>query len=104
MKPPTFDQLVTTDDKPWSITWRGRTWRRSDMTVEHARIIGEFLGTDTWTWHALHPARGPLHLVAVVVACLCVDGNIRTPEGVAVVVDLFDPFTIDELRQALRVE
>lgn len=49
----------------WSITHAGTTWSEADLTVQHAVLITDGLGTDTWDFN---PAGGPRKLVSVLAA------------------------------------
>lgn len=90
----------------WAIRWNGREWRRSDVTAEHLRIIAELTGVDSWTsidLDDLHPAYGPLRVLALIVAFTCVDERVRGRTAVLRVVESFASVPADELLAAVRL-
>jgi hypothetical protein len=55
----------------WQITWGGKTWRDTDLTVGHVAVILQIAGTDDWS--LCDPFGGPGALMGVVTALVAVD-------------------------------
>lgn len=100
--PPTGPPIA----RPWTVTFRGDTFTPADITVEHLRIVAELAGFDSWDWIDLddiHPARGPLRLLALLVARRCVADGIQGRAAVLRVAAKFDDVTLTELTDAITL-
>jgi hypothetical protein len=64
----------------WTLTWGERAWTAEDLTGRHLALIAVGLGTDTWD---ISPTTGPVHLLAVLGACLAVDEGRELAEVMA---------------------
>ena len=98
---------TATQAPEWTIDWRGNTWHSTDITGHHAAAVAELLGIDPgWEWFdvaSLHPARGPLHVMTLIAACVCVDTDVRGAAARTAVLATIKEATIDELIAAVRV-
>lgn len=56
----------------WRVTWGDRSWTEDDLTGRHLSLIVVGLGADTWD---IAPTKGPMHLMAVLAACVCVESG-----------------------------
>ena len=96
-----------TEATAWTIDWRGHTWHSTDLTGNHAAAVAELLGVDPgWEWFdvaALHPARGPLHVMALVAAFLCIDSDVRGMAARTAVLAGVKEATVDELVAAVHI-
>ena len=91
----------------WVIDWRGNTWKSTDLTGEHASAVAELLNIDpTWDWFdvsELHPARGPLALMALIAAFTCVDQEVVGVAARRAVLDAIKEASLDELIASVRI-
>jgi hypothetical protein len=91
----------------WSLTWQGRTWTNRDLTGEHAAAVGEMLGmSPTWDWFdmtELHPALGPLQVMALIAAFVVVDDGVQGTAARIRVLDAIKGATVDDLLEAINL-
>lgn len=56
----------------WRVAWGKESWTEDDLTGRHLSLIVVGLGDDTW---AVEPTKGPMHLMAVLAALVCVSSG-----------------------------
>lgn len=81
----------------WKLTWDGRVWASTEMTVAHAIAVGTLLGRHEWL--ALEPPRSPEYVHAWLLVLLANEvGMARAMELVngAPMQALIDAVVIDE--------
>lgn len=81
----------------WKLTWDGRVWASTEMTIAHAIAVGVLLGRHEWL--ALEPPRSPEFVHAWLLALLANEvGMPRAMELVngAPMQALVDAVVIDE--------
>jgi hypothetical protein len=91
----------------WTLTWNDKTWTDHDLTGEHAAAVGEMLGVSpTWDWFdlsELHPAMGPLQVMALLAAFVVVDEGVKGTAARVAVLDMIKRASVDDLLEALTL-
>lgn len=100
--------MTITETQPdWFLDWRGETYDSTQLTGHHAAAVAEMLGfAPPWDWFDvsdLHPLHGPLPLMALLAAFVCVDGDVRGSAARKAVLDALKDLTLDELTSAVRL-
>lgn len=91
----------------WTLSWRGSTWRSTDLTGEHCAAVSEMLGVvPSWSMFdlsELNPVLGPLQTMALVAAFVCVADGVRGTAARRAVLDTLKGATADELAASISV-
>lgn len=91
----------------WAINWRDHTWTSDDLTGEHTAVVAELLGiAPSWDWFnpaELHPALGPLQLMALIAAFTIVADDVRGNPARQAVLTTLKGATVAELVEAIEL-
>ncbi len=94
-------------DAAWAIDWRDRTWTSHDLTGEHTAVVAELLGiAPSWDWFnpvELHPALGPLQMMALIAAFTIVADDVQGAPARQAVLAALKGNTVDELVAAIKL-
>lgn len=97
--------MSDTITEAWTLTWQGRTWSDRDLTGEHAAAVAELIGAaPTWDWFDLsdiHPAMGPLQVMALLAAFVVVDDGVHGTAARIAVLNAIKEATVDDLLAAV---
>jgi len=97
-------------ERVWSLEWRGRTFRSSELSGRHAAVVAELLGAPPqWATFVpardeMHPAAGPLQTIALLAAFTIVADGVTGDDARRKIMDTFTEATVDELVDAIRIE
>ena len=99
--------MTETMTPTWTLNWRGQTWTDRDLTGEHAAALAEMMGiAPSWDWFDpsdLHPAMGPLQLIALIAAFVVVADDVHGMAARMAVLNAIRDMSLDELLGAIEL-
>lgn len=104
LAPPTGPRITATD---WALNWQGKRYTSADLTGEHCAVIAELLGTapswDVLDVRALHPALGPLQVMALLAAFRIVEEQVQGAAARQAFLAMVKQSTVAELLEAIEI-
>lgn len=93
----------------WSIVWRGRVWRESELTGQHLATLALLTGSDDYETLDIDPRHGHQRLMQMIAAFVCVDETAGladagdAAEAITLAIQQVSKASADEILGALRL-
>ena len=63
--------------RPWSLTWKGRTFHESQLTGKHLSVLALIVGNDDFSTLDVSPLAGHQRIMMMLAAFLVVDAKLE---------------------------